>query len=268
MLTLGGTVCGSVIAAEGGDISAPVIREPKGGVVRKRLGTPVPEPIVLSIDLSLHPVVYDWIGEFWSGAHKPRNGSVISLDMNNQKRSELVFDQAVITATTIPPMDAASKSPCALTVELAPAKTKRNAVSGAFPIDQKPKKPWLSNLFQLEIKGLDAKRVSRIDPLPVAAEGGAIDFPDLRVLLSSAGADAWFAWYSDFVLSGHGDSAKEKSGLLSFLAPDMQSKLGQVKLHGLGITRLAPETGQKPIGEQIGRLSAGLYCQSMELAVP
>lgn len=267
MLTLGDTEYG-LVSAEGGDISAPVIREVAGGVVRKRLGTPAPEPIVLSFDLSLHPEIYHWIAEFWRGDYTPRSGSLISLDMNGKAQSELFFENAVISTTTIPAMDAASKTPCTLTVQLAPERTRRTAGSGAVVgFDQKPKQPWLPSFFDLAIEGLDTKRVSRIDPLTVVAdERGAIDFPDLHVLLSPAGAEEWFAWHDEFVVSGHAD--KEKSGLLTFFARDLRTKLGRLKLDGLGITRLAPEPAQKTGVEQVVRLGANLYCESMELAVP
>jgi len=268
VLTLGGTVCGLVSSAEGGDISAPVIREPAGGFFRKRLGQPAPEPIVLSFDLSLDKVVYDWIAEFWKGSSQARSGSVISLDQNNQARSELVFEHAVITATTVPAMDAASKTPCRLTVRLSATETRRLPASGPVAGPIKPSKPWLPSNFRLEIEGLDGMRVSKIEPLTVVAgTGGAIDFPDLRVLLSADPAKTWSAWHQSFVVEGKNADGAEKSGTLAFLTPDLKAELGRVTLRGLGIHRLAPE----PVPDrtaQIARLAADLYCERMALAVP
>ena len=142
--------CGFV-SAEGGDISAPVIRVPDGGFVRKQLGDPAPEPILLSFDLSLDKDVYDWIGEFWKGVATEKSGSVISLDQNHKAVSELVFDKAVITATTVPAMDAASKTPCQLSVRLNPAATRRRPASG--PVHgpaPPPRKVWLPSNFHLD----------------------------------------------------------------------------------------------------------------------
>jgi len=269
LLTLDGTVCGFVTSAEGGDISAPVIREPVGALVRKRLGAPSPEPIVLSFDLSLDKVVYDWIAEFWKGAPAAKSGSVISLDQKNQATSELVFEHAAITATTLPEMDSASKTPSLLTVRLNPAATKRRQASGTVGgIAPKPSNPWLASNFRLEVDGLDATRVSKIDPLLVAAgEEGVIDFPDLRVLLSEATAETWSAWHHEFVVEEKNDDSNEKSGSVVFLAPNLKAQLGRVALHGLGIHRLAPQPAPDRGAAQIGRLAAELYCESMELAV-
>jgi len=91
VLSLGGVVSGFVTSAEGGDISAPVIREPGGAFVRKRLGPAAPTPIDLSFDLSLDKVVYEWIAQAWAGNAVPRNGSLIELDPNNRARAELTL---------------------------------------------------------------------------------------------------------------------------------------------------------------------------------
>jgi hypothetical protein len=269
VLTVDGTVCGFVISAEGGDISAPVIREPDGAFVRKRLGAPAPEPIVLSFDLSLEKVVYEWIAEFWKGSASEREGSVISVDRNGKATSELVFERAVIAATTVPAMDAAAKTPCSLTVKLDPAATVRRRASGSVDVVPKPRKPWLPANFRLEVAGVDAAFVTRIEPLAVVGGAeGTVDFPDLRVVISEARAETWSAWHREFVVLGRNDDAREKSGLLNFLAQDLKSVLGRVTLHGLGIHRLAsapvPELG----AAEIRRLVAEVYCERMELAVP
>jgi hypothetical protein len=263
VLTLGDTVCGFVFSVEGGDVSAPVIREPGGAYVRKRLGPPVIEPIVLSFDLSLNKVVYDWIVEFWKGNVAARSGSVISVDLNGHATSELAFEHATITATTVPAMDAASKSPCRLTVRLSAEKTTRRPASGPVITSIKPSKPWLPSNFRLEIEGLEGTRVSNIEPLTAVADKGAIDFGDLRVLFSADMAEAWSAWHTSFVVNGIAD---ERSGTLTFFTPDLKTELARVTLRGLGIHRLTLE----PVPDrttQVARLAAELYCERMELAV-
>src|SRR5215217_3423739 len=179
VLKLGDTVCGFVVSAEGGDISAPVIRESAGTFFQKRLGPPVIEPIVLSFDLSLNRVVYDWIVEFWKGNVAARSGSVISVDLNGQAKSELAFEHATIAATTLPAMDAASKTPCRLTVRLNAEKTTRRPASGPVTGPIKPSKPWLPSNFRLEIEGLEKTRFHKIEPMTAVADEGAIDFGDL-----------------------------------------------------------------------------------------
>lgn len=268
VLTLDGVVCGLVTSAEGGDISAPVIREPGGAFVRKRLGPAAPTPIDLSFDLSLDKTVYEWIGQSWAGKAPAKSGSVIELDPNNHATTELAFEQAVIAATTVPRMDASSKTPCVLTVRLAPTATKRRPASGPVPgLAAKPKKPWLPSNFRLAIDGLDASRVSGVDAMTISsAEKGGIDFPDLRAELAEVSSQTWSAWHDEFVVQGKNDDSHEKSGSLAFLTPDQKSELGRVTLFGLGIHGLA----RRPPAEgptEVRRIVAELYCERMELAV-
>ena len=267
VLVLDGVVCGLVTSAEGGDISAPVIREAGGAFVHKHLGAPVVEPIELSLDLSLEKTVYDWIAATWEGKAQARNGSLIELDVNNQAKSELAFEQAVIVSTTVPALDAASKAHARLTVILDPESTTRGPASGPVVGLAKTKR-WLQANFRLQIDGLDTTRVSKIDALTVTgAQAGRTDFPDVSVVLAEPSADSWFQWHEDFVVKGKNDSSGEKSGSLDFLAPDLKTKLGTVRLSGLGIHRLAREQQPEGASTQVARLEAQLYCQRMELAV-
>jgi hypothetical protein len=269
VLVLDGTVCGFVRSAAGGDVSAPVIREPSGAFVRKRLGAPVSAPIELTFGLALHEVLYEWIGESLRGNAQVRGGSVIALDVNDQARSELVFEEAVIAATTIPAMDASSNALSVLTVRLAPAKTRRRPASGPVPgVVAATQKSWLASHFRLEIDGLDATQVSNVDPLTIAAtREGVIDFPDLRVLLAESTSRSWSDWHDEFVVKGRNDDSSEKSGSLVFLQPDGRTELGRLALSGVGIHRLAPAQAPDAGPSQIGRLAAGLYCERMELVI-
>jgi hypothetical protein len=269
VLVLEGVVCGLVTSAEGGDISAPVIREAGGAFVRKHLGDPVTEPIHLSVELSLQKTVYDWIAATWQGKGEAKSGSLIELDVNNQATSELAFEKAVIASTSVPAVDASSRAQARLSVSLDPASTTHGPASGPVAgLAVKAKKPWLQANFRLQIDGLDTTRVSKVDTLTVTAgEAGGTDFPDLSVVLAETSADSWLQWHEDFVVKGKNDSFNERSGSLEFLAPDLKAKLGTVRFSGLGIHRLTRE--QQPDGApaQVARMAAQLYCQRMELAV-
>jgi hypothetical protein len=283
VLTLDGVVCGLVTSAEGGNISAPVLREPAGAFVPKRLGAPTPEPIDLFFDLSLQKVVYEWITESWQGRALTKSGSLITLDTNLQATTELQFDKAVISATTIPAMDASSKLECVLAVRLTAAATNMRHTSGPIAgLVPKQKKAWLSSNFRLEIDGLDTTTISKVNALTImsaernaaadrsrwpAGSVSAIDFPDLRVLFAEQSLKTWADWHDRFVVHGENDDTQEKSGSLVFLAPDRQSQLGNVAFYGLGIYRLRHEPAQLGEPVRIRRTVAELYCQRMELVV-
>jgi hypothetical protein len=225
-------------------------------------------PIGLTFDVSLEDAVYEWIAQAWAGNATARAGSLIELDRVGQARAELTFENAVVASTTVPAMDAASKTPCVLNVRLLAALTSRHAPSGpVIGVTAKPKKRWLPSNFRLELGDLDTKRVSKVDAftVPTGAKGG-VDFPDLHVQLAETGSETWTAWHDEFVVQGKNDDQHEKAGALVFLAPDQKAELGRVKLAGVGIYRLARPAAPEGT-EQVGRIQASLYCERMELAV-
>jgi hypothetical protein len=267
VLTLGGAVCGFVASAEGGDISAPVVREAGGAFIRKHLGRASPEEIRLTFGLALTKPVYEWLEAGWLGKAEPRSGSLIGLDAKLEKRTELVFKDAVLTAATMPAMDAASKTACVLTARMQPRSTSRHAASGKIAVAQpKAQAQWLPSNFRLEIDGLDCTRVSKVDAFTIPGpQAGVVDFPDLRITLAEANANTWFDWHEAFVVKGK--TAAEKSGSLIFLSPDRKSELGRVLFSGLGIHRLAAAGAAERAASTARRLLAELYCEQMVLDV-
>jgi hypothetical protein len=98
-------------------------------------------------------------------------------------------------------------------------------------------------------------------------QAGMVDFPALRITLSTAGADSWFDWYEDFVLNGNNGPAAEREGSITFLAPNLTDELARVDLKGLGIYRLTMDKDEDAPPDQIQRLTAHVYCEQM-LLVP
>jgi hypothetical protein len=271
VLTLGGVVCGEVIATEGGEISAPVIREPDAsGFVRKHLGSPAPNPIQLALDLGLQPFVYRWIDAFWTGRGSAEDGTLTPVDPNLRAKGDLAFEDATIAATSFPTADASTKDAGKLAITLLPARTSFQPDPGKVTPHLGPKqRPWLASNFRLQIDGLDCTRVVKAQAGSITHAEGAIDVPDLKVTLTETGPslETWSTWLETFVAEGNNDATQEKSGTLSLLAPDLKAVLATVKLSGLGIYRLAPEqTGDTRPGGT-GRFVAELYCQRIELDV-
>ena len=281
-LSLDGKPCGSAKSVAGGDISAPVIEEQAGptGFVLKHLGPPVYEELTLQVGLGMGPAFYDWIAATWTRNFARKSGSIAASDVNLQVKTSREFTNALITETTIPALDGASKDAALLTVKLAPELISSAAPSGALPAPPADKK-WLAANFRLELDGLDCTKVSKIDSFTVTvetvaapigedrqpiAESAVIHFPNLAITLAESSAQTWIDWFADFVVKGNNDESKEKGGAIVFLAPDMKTELGRVTLHNVGICALRhPVLG--PTAAQIPRLTAELYCERMELQV-
>jgi hypothetical protein len=123
----------------------------------------------------------------------------------------------------------------------------------------------LQSNFRLQIDGVDCTGVSRIETSRIARTRVGFAIPDLSVTLDSVGSQTWYAWYEEFLKVGRSDPGLKKAGLLTLLAPDIQSGLASVKLSGLGIYGLVRQTSASQT--TIPQVVAELDCQELHLSV-
>ena len=280
-LTLDGVKCGRVGSARGGAISAEiVVQSPNGGFAKKHVAGPRYEPFTVDVGLEMAKPVFDWVADFWKGSVEHKTGSLVSVDYKLDAKSEREFVDAVLLETRLPRLDSAAKERGFVSLTLAPELTKTKKGSGKVEAAAAAKtKQWLLSNFRLQIDGLDCTKVSKIEPIAVrreqpsssgdpfdfSSESGPLQFSDLAVTFSEVTAKSWLDWHDDFVVKGNNDDSQERTGTILLLMPDLKTELARVKLFGLGIYRIAPETDGT--AQQPGRLEARLYCERMELQV-
>ena len=278
--------CGLLHKVEGGGVSSDVVTEKvaPGGIQHKHLAGVKYEDFSVAAGIAMAPPFCDWIKSSWDMKHVRHSGSVIACDYNLEAQTERSFAHALITETTFPTIDAACKDAGLLTVRFAPEYTKTKKGSGKVSIDTKKvaQKMWLPQNFKLEIPGLDCTHVTKIDSFTVKSkvsenavgelrdyekEPTYVEFPNLKITMTASHADTWQQWFQDFLIDGKNGEDSEKSGTLHFLTPNRQADLFSIKLHNLGIFRLADE----PVtanADQVHRVVAELYCERMELVAP
>ena len=281
---LDGVKCGYVKSVDGGAISAEVISEAAGPsyYTKKHVGSPKYEDISLQIGFSMSRAVYQWISASWAMNYQRKNGSIVAADHKLDAKSERQFFNSLITETTIPKFDGASKEPAYLGVKLAPEYTRVVKASGkaAGEFGKNEQKLWLPQNFRLEVDGLDCSRVNTVDSFTIkqsvttddigdardyAKEPGKIEFPNLKITLAEATADTWNTWFEDFVIKGNNDEKMEKSGRIVFLSPNRQTELAEIKFSNLGIFKLGSDKAEAN-ADTIKRITAELYCEKMEFA--
>jgi phage tail-like protein len=290
MLTLDGVNIGFVKSVSGGGVYAEVVNEAAGPdyFVRKHIGQPKYEDFAMQIGFSMTKEVYDWIAASWKMNYQRKNGEVIATDYNQKATSTRQFTNALLTEVTMPALDGASKEPAYMTVKFAPESirtTKASPDSKSTAAAASPKgeqKTWIPANFRLEIDGLDATKVSKVDAFTVKQsavqdgvgeardaqrEPGKLEFPNLKITLSEAGADTWYQWQEDFVIKGNNDQTKEKNGTIYYLATDRQTVLAKVKLYNVGIIHIAEEASESG-SDAIQRATAELYVERMEFEGP
>ena len=143
----------------------------------------------------------------------------------------------------------------------------------------------LSSNFRLNIAGLDCTKVAKINSFtvkqslagetldnghyqgnqPQTAPANLLEFPNLRIELATVSAETWRAWFRSFVIDGNSSPMNEKTGTLSFLAPNLSTVLATINFQNLGIFRL--EDAPPDASAEITRVVAELYCERMELAI-
>ncbi|HWI62853.1 MAG TPA: phage tail protein [Symbiobacteriaceae bacterium] len=288
ILEIDGVQTGFVKSVAGGHTYAEVINEAAGPdyFVRKHIGQPKYEDFTLQIGFSMTKAVYDWIGASWKMNYQRKNGAIVLADYNFKPVSKREFTNALITETTVPAMDASSKEPGYLTVKLAPEFVRFGKVSGdkANAAAGKPdaQKSWLPSNFRLEIDGLDASKVNKIDAFTVKQqavqdsvgdardaqrEPGKLEFPNLLLTLPVSSADDWIAWHEDFVIKGNNGQDKEKNGTLYLLATNRQDVLATIKFYNMGVVAIR-EAVSESASDTIARYEVELYVERMEFEGP
>ncbi|HTV21165.1 MAG TPA: phage tail protein [Polyangiaceae bacterium] len=279
-LQLGGTAVGVLRSASGGTAVASVVTDAvgPGAPAKKHISGVSYENIQLELDLSLERPVYDWIGAAWAGNAQRKSGTLVSLDLNGNAKGAREFKDALITEVGFPAFDAASREPGFIALVLAPERVTSVAASAGKGALGARSKNWISSNFKLDIDGLDASRVIRIEPItfkqPVAGESigqqrentrapAAIQIENLRITLSETGSDSWRAWHEDFVIKGNSAEKNERSGHLSILGQNMKEELARIDFSNLGIVALRP----KAAANGVGQLEAELYVERIGLSV-
>ncbi len=282
-LTLDGVRVGPIKSVQGGDVTADVIYEAVGPdhIVRKHVGKPKYEDFEIQVGLSMGKPLYEWIRQSWSLNYRRMKGSITAMDFKYQPLSEQEFVEALLTETTIPAADAASKEPGYLTLKFSPEYTRSGKPSGKSDpgaAAKEQQKTFLPANFRLEIDGLNCKGVSRVESFTVkqtavqgavgeardvAKEPGKLEFPNLKITLLEKGAESWLAWHENFVIKGNNSQDKEKSGSLTFLSPNLKEELLTIRFSNMGIFRLKPEKTEAS-SEASKHLVAELYVEKMD----
>lgn len=277
-LELDGKVVGFVRSVEGGNVIAEVIEERAGPTffTKKHIGAPKYQELVLSVPFGADKSLYNWIAASWNASYQRKNGAVLFADYKLDTQRRLEFYNGLITETSIPECDAASKDPSFITIKVAPEYTKPGTPVGKVSANKA--EMWLPSNFRLDIGGTDCTRVSKIESFTIKQRVGAdnvgerrealkapgkLEFPNLTFYVTEAFAKTFYDWHEDFVVRGNNSESKERTGTLQFLDATRQKVLLTVKFSNLGIMSVAPEKSGSG-AEGIRRAKVELYCERME----
>ena len=230
-----------------------------------------------TIGMGMGKGMYEWIKASFDHGATTSNGTLATADFNFKKRSLLTFDEALLTSVTVPKLDGSSKDAGAFEIEFEAqqvrvAKGDGSDIRGGGGAKQQP---WLCSSFRFALDTLPCARVASIESFtwsctPSAVPGlpsnaaPTITVPDLRLSISAADYDAWVQAAQRWFIDGQHHEGDEMSGLITLLAPDLQTPLGAISLTNVGFKRfsqLPPSAG----GDALYRFVVDLYVETMSI---
>lgn len=141
-------------------------------------------------------------------------------------------------------------------------------------------KLWLPANFRLTIEGLEkaCKQCNKVEAMTVKQtvikleagnqriyeiEPGKLEFPNLVFTVPESHAEPLIKWHQRFVLDGKNEQSEEKTGALTFLAPNLKDELGEIKFAGIGIFNISADKGEAG-NETIRRVKVECYVEDFK----
>jgi hypothetical protein len=299
-LELDGVLGDFPYSAQGGDAVGYVVNEfpDLQGVVDKHVAGVTYSELVLTCGPVVSPALFNWLADMLERRLPRKSGAIVMLDYRGAERSRLTFRNGLISEIGFPALDMASHDNAKLTVKIYIESTQQSAATGAavgqlggessqgaatggtvgLPAMQSSQGGSVSD-FRLAIDGLDCTRVVGVDALTVrwtsvqrpltGGTGGyevgqCLEIEDLVVTIPESAAATFSAWHEDFVIAGHNDPTREKTGTLEYLSSDRRQALFTLGLERLGIYKLVAE--QPQTAGSTPHLRAHMYCAGVRLS--
>lgn len=225
--------------------------------------------------------VLKWIQSSWERKFCTRSGQIDHADFDTNIRFTQEFSNALITETTFPVLDGASKEGGYIKVKFAPEAVAESAGEGRLdPNTGVKQKLWNCSAFRFQIDGVDGleftnkiesftvkqgvkklgKGIERFQELMPTK----IEFPQIIGTIAEAYASGLKDWNTQYVGKGKKDPKAQKTGTLEFLAPNKADVLFRINMYGIGLKKLEPVKSTAN-SQEIKRLKYTLMVERMEL---
>jgi hypothetical protein len=273
-LDIGGTPVESLRTISGFDLEADIATGPlgPGRAPKKRVMGVAWTPGRASVGMGMGQAMYEWIRDALADGASTASGALATGDLNFKQRSLLSFDDALLTALTLPRLDAASKESGAFDVEFVPARVRMASGNGAdirHAMGSR-QQPWVCSNFRFALGTLPCARVASIESFTwrcAAAPGRktvVVTVPDLRIAVSLADYDAWARAAQAWFVASRRLESDAMEGAITLLTPDLQTPLGEIRLANVGFKRFS-QLPATPGGDALYRFTVDLYVERMML---
>lgn len=284
-LTLDGAqLNGYLKAIEGGFVKSAVVDQAIGSHLHrvKHTSTVEVEPYTLELGFAGARPILKWIEDSWRMEASRRGGVVAHADFDHTVLFEHEFSHALITETTFPALDGASKEAAYLKVKIQPENVRSRRVPPykLDPFIGQKQKMWAQSHYRLTLDGFEELAfANKIESFTIKQgvkklhigeqrfphiEPTNVQFPNITGTIGLVYADRLLKWYDKYVCQGQVDPAAQTSGSLEYLSPDLKTVLLRVNLFEVGLSTLQMlPSGAN--GDSIKRVKFELFVGRMEL---
>ena len=222
--------------------------------------------------------MWNWIKAAFEKGYVRKNGSIVSGDFDYNARTEMSWQDGLITSVTIPKFDASAKDAIYLEVEVEAERVRIAKADGKITAQYGTKqKAWLAPNFRLEIGGLPTDRVSTIDAMTwkcsIATDHTGIHrehakvpakvtVPECKFTVSAADYGPWADAARKWFVDGAHLEGDHMQGRIVVLGPDMKTTMAALELHNLGFKSF--KSGAKEANsEKVDRLEIEMYMEGL-----
>lgn len=246
------------------------------------------EPIKLECGLMGSPDMLRWVQKSWRALpSQTRDGQISYADFDMKTVLEQHFSQAVLTETTFPTLDGASKDAGYLTVKMQPYESRAmmssasTRISGTTNVLQKM---WTPAAFRFTILGVDGMEYTNkidsftvklghkrtkygCDPIPDTTPS-SVQFPNITGTISMRYGEQLLKWYQHYVhhvpRPGTSDHDARKEAYLELLTPDRKQTLLTINMSEVAPLFVSVASA-KANEESVRRLKFELYVRRMDI---
>jgi hypothetical protein len=222
--------------------------------------------------------MWNWIKAAFEKGYVRKNGSVVSGDFDYNARTELAWQDGLITSVNFPKLDASGKDAVYLDVEVEAEQVRWSKADGKISAQYGTKqKAWLAPNFRFSLGNLPCERVSTIDAFTwkcsVATDHTGIHrehakvpakvtTPDIKFEVSAADAGPWSDAARKWFVDGQHLENHHMQGRIELLGPDMKQVMAAIELHNCGFKSF--KTGAlEANSEKVHRIAVEIYLEGL-----
>lgn len=290
-LTLGGVNCGFLKDCSGAEMKADLVVHDSGGLPynRKNISQQKWAPVKCSSGAGMSRHVWQWIESSMNLNAQYRDGSVHTLNYNNEEQRLMEFYDGLLTEVAFADLKGDAKANADVTWSFTPERVRLRP--GSNSVWQSPTadahKGMRAHNWQMEVADLPCKRINTVAGIKwkcgvaydaIGDSGSANEYTihptkftvdDISISFSTADLAKWADKAHDWFTAGNNSAANEFNMALRLMDPAFGGEVILVEFLQCGFKEFfAHSDALKANEEAISSSKAVIYCEHMKMTLP